>query len=216
MKRGRPTYATVAAALAILTTLSGTAYAALLITSKDIVDGSIKLKDLHTNSVGSTQVRDGSLTLADLAGTTKRSLGAGHSLVLDDISSSIGSDSLTTGPTVASLVLPAGRFLVSGTVAISGTRSLECHDDPNTQTGSCSYQRITTTCRVGVGERTPEQLLRVSLRGHFEDDAVLPFDLQVSSGGSASVDLRCSITKAVGASGAAYVTEVRMNAVSVL
>ncbi len=58
-------YANVTATLALVVALSGTAYAAGVITGADIKNGSIATKDLKKNAVNSKKVMDGSLLSAD-------------------------------------------------------------------------------------------------------------------------------------------------------
>lgn len=63
----RPTYAGVAATLALVTSLSGSAYAAVMVTSADIKNDTIASRDLRNGSVRGVDVKNQSLTLADLS-----------------------------------------------------------------------------------------------------------------------------------------------------
>ena len=58
--------ATVIAVVALFVALGGTAIAAIHVGSRAINDGSVRLIDLHSNSVDSSKVIDGSLTKSDL------------------------------------------------------------------------------------------------------------------------------------------------------
>lgn len=59
-------YANVTATLALVVALSGTAYAATKIRSKDIANGQVKRADLGKGAVTSSKVKDRSLTRKDL------------------------------------------------------------------------------------------------------------------------------------------------------
>ena len=61
----RLTYANVVATLALFVALSGTSYAALKITSRDVRDGSLRGRDIRAGSLKSKQVKDGSLLARD-------------------------------------------------------------------------------------------------------------------------------------------------------
>jgi hypothetical protein len=58
-------YANVVATLALFSALGGSAYAALRITGRDVVDGSLSGADVRDGSLGGTDVRDGSLRARD-------------------------------------------------------------------------------------------------------------------------------------------------------
>jgi hypothetical protein len=59
--RPRLTYANVMATIAVFVALGGTSYAALRVTSKDIVNRTIKGGDIAKDSIGGTEVREKSL-----------------------------------------------------------------------------------------------------------------------------------------------------------
>ncbi len=65
--RERLSYANVMATVAVFIALGGTSYAALKITGKHVVDGSLTGKDVRNNSVKSADVAG--LTAADFADT---------------------------------------------------------------------------------------------------------------------------------------------------
>jgi len=58
-------YANVVATLALFTALGGSAYGALRVTGRDVVDGSLSGADVRNGSLGSSDVRDGSLRARD-------------------------------------------------------------------------------------------------------------------------------------------------------
>ena len=70
----RPTYAEVAATLALLICTSGTAYAAVVVTTVEIKDNTILSKDLSDGGVRSVDIKDGTVGLADIADTTEAQL----------------------------------------------------------------------------------------------------------------------------------------------
>ena len=63
MSRIRPhlSFANVISLLALFVALGGTATASLLITGKNVRDGTLTGKDIKTNSVGSVDVKNGDL-----------------------------------------------------------------------------------------------------------------------------------------------------------
>ena len=61
------TYANVAATLALVVALSGSAYAANLITSRQIKNGTIQNADIHRNAIKSNKIHNGTIQTADLA-----------------------------------------------------------------------------------------------------------------------------------------------------
>jgi hypothetical protein len=56
----------VAATLALVLSMSGTAFAAVMVTSEDIVDNSILSRDVRDGTLRGVDVADGTLTLADV------------------------------------------------------------------------------------------------------------------------------------------------------
>jgi hypothetical protein len=62
----RPSHATVVAYLALFVALGGGAYAALKVTSADIVDKTIRGRDVKPNALGSGQINEGGLRLPQL------------------------------------------------------------------------------------------------------------------------------------------------------
>jgi hypothetical protein len=63
--RDRLTFANVTSLLALVVALSGTATAAVLITGRDVKDGSLTGRDIHNGSIGGVDVRDRSLLATD-------------------------------------------------------------------------------------------------------------------------------------------------------
>lgn len=61
----RLSYANVVASLALMVALGGTATAAVVITGRDIRDGTVTGADLANNTVGTKKIRDGSLLVRD-------------------------------------------------------------------------------------------------------------------------------------------------------
>jgi hypothetical protein len=74
VKEWRPSYAAVAATTALMLVLGGTSYAAVLITSGDIKDGTIRSRDILDDSVLGRDVKNGTLTLGDLSDTSESQL----------------------------------------------------------------------------------------------------------------------------------------------
>ena len=66
MQLPRPTYSSVAATLALVISLSGSAYAAGLVTSADIKDDTVQSRDVRDGALRGLDVQNGTLTLADL------------------------------------------------------------------------------------------------------------------------------------------------------
>ncbi|HET7311968.1 MAG TPA: hypothetical protein VFJ17_11665 [Mycobacteriales bacterium] len=64
----RPRYADVAATLALVLALGGTAYATGTVGTSDIKDGAVTTAKLHYQAVTSSKIANGSVTLADLKG----------------------------------------------------------------------------------------------------------------------------------------------------
>jgi hypothetical protein len=62
----RPRFANVLALLALFLSLGGSSYAALRVSSADIVDNSVRSKDLRNNGVRSRDVRNGAVRSADV------------------------------------------------------------------------------------------------------------------------------------------------------
>ena len=71
---GRPRYADIAATLALVVSLSGTAYAATVVTSANIRDNTIQSRDVRDGTLQGRDVADGSMTLADLNDTSEAKL----------------------------------------------------------------------------------------------------------------------------------------------
>lgn len=63
--RARMTYANVIATLALFIALGGSSYAALMITGRNVKDGTLTGADIKNNSVTSADIRDGSLLARD-------------------------------------------------------------------------------------------------------------------------------------------------------
>jgi len=63
--RSRLTFANVVSVLALFVALGGSATAAVLITGKNVKDGTLTGKDIKNNSVGSVDVKDGDLLTKD-------------------------------------------------------------------------------------------------------------------------------------------------------
>jgi hypothetical protein len=64
----RPRYADVAATLALVLALGGTAYAAGTVGTSDLKDGAVTTVKLHRQAVNSAKISDESVVLADLKG----------------------------------------------------------------------------------------------------------------------------------------------------
>jgi hypothetical protein len=124
--------ATIAAATALVVASGGTsAYAAHLITSKQIKNNTIK----------SIDVRDGTLTAADIAPGTIPAPYAGTSAFSTYHDAAVNIQSQVSGqdPTVLSLNLPAGSYVISGTTWL--------------ENNSASYTVI-TRCTLAAGGDT--------------------------------------------------------------
>jgi len=63
----RGSYANIASTAALVVALGGTSYAATMITSHQIQDGTVRNRDIRTNTIDGTRVRDGGLDVSDLA-----------------------------------------------------------------------------------------------------------------------------------------------------
>lgn len=70
----RPRYADVAATLALVLSMSGTAYAAIVVTSSNIKDETILSRDIRNGAVRGSDLRDGTITGADISDTTEAAL----------------------------------------------------------------------------------------------------------------------------------------------
>lgn len=68
--RGHVSYANVTATLALIVALGGTSYAAVRVSGKHIVDGSVTSADVRNNSLRGKDVRNGTITGADLRNRT--------------------------------------------------------------------------------------------------------------------------------------------------
>lgn len=161
MKRifGGTRYANVTASLALIVALSGTAYAANSIRSGDIKNGQVKAADLATNSVRSSElakksvrsseVKNKSLRAVDFKdgqipagppGTPGQKGDKGARGPSDGFSTRSGTNVLgwvaNTDQTVASLALPAGKFVVTGKVVANNNeaaaRQVDCSLNLNT------------------------------------------------------------------------------------
>jgi len=66
-RRPRLTYANVMSTAAVFVTLGGSATAAVIITGKQVKNGSLTAADLHRSTLTGKQIKDHSLTAADLA-----------------------------------------------------------------------------------------------------------------------------------------------------
>jgi hypothetical protein len=69
LRNHRPTPALVVSLIALFVALSGTGYAALAITSKNVKDETLTTKDVKNNSLTGKDVRDGSLGASDFGGS---------------------------------------------------------------------------------------------------------------------------------------------------
>jgi hypothetical protein len=65
-----PTHATVVAYLALFVALGGSAYAATKVSSKQIVNNTVRTKDLRNNDVRGKDIRRGTITGSDVKGNT--------------------------------------------------------------------------------------------------------------------------------------------------
>lgn len=70
----RPRYADIVATLALVVSVSGTAYAAITVTSADIQDNTVQSRDVRDGNLRGRDLADGSLTLADINDTSEASL----------------------------------------------------------------------------------------------------------------------------------------------
>ena len=70
----RPTYAGVAATTALVIALGGSSYAALVVTSADVKDNTIRSRDVRDGTLKGVDVANGSLALADLDDTAEDQL----------------------------------------------------------------------------------------------------------------------------------------------
>ncbi|HSX66591.1 hypothetical protein [Nocardioides sp.] len=70
----RATYANVAATAALVISMSGTAYAATVIYSSNIADGTIRSVDVRDDSLQSRDILNGTITRADINDTTEAAL----------------------------------------------------------------------------------------------------------------------------------------------
>lgn len=64
---GYVSYANVTATLALIIALGGTSYAALRVTGRNIVDGSIRSGDVRNNALRGKDIRSGTITGSDIA-----------------------------------------------------------------------------------------------------------------------------------------------------
>ena len=72
MLKIRPgSYANVASTAALVIGLAGTSYAAGLVTSAQIADGTIRNRDIHSETITGATIRDGSVSESDLAADTR-------------------------------------------------------------------------------------------------------------------------------------------------
>jgi hypothetical protein len=110
--------ATIAGAAAVVIALGGTsAYAATLITSKQIKNNTIKSIDVRDGALTGVDVANGSLTGADLApGTVPAPYGGTYAYsTYHDAAVSIQNQVSGVDPTVISLNVPAGSYALNAT-----------------------------------------------------------------------------------------------------
>jgi hypothetical protein len=152
--RSRLTFANVTSLLALFVALGGTATAAIVITGKNVRDGSLTGRDVKNNSVGSQKIKDGNLLARDFkagqlpAGAhglqgTQGAQGAQGTAGADGQNGApgpsdiyvVGNDfealDITGGKTeVASVTVPAGSYLLGANLWLTkfqpGTSQVNC------------------------------------------------------------------------------------------
>ena len=172
MRTVRLSFTNVAATVALVASLSGSAYAAATVTGAGIRNGSLTGADLRDNSVKSRDVRDGSLSGADLAGLTGDDV-AGGSLARDDVAPGQAAPG-PAGP--AGPAGPQGDKGAGGTtdVLASQSRDVLLPEGQNvTATASCPEG----TVAVGGGaghSGTPKDRVLIKYDAPVEDDGTRP------------------------------------------
>ena len=177
------TFSNIVAMLALMIAISGTSYALVIsskqiknesLTSIDIKDGSVKVADLSTASVGSKEVIDNSLKLRDINNEVERK--HEENLLLQRPTTSQPIPAAPGAVNVAEMPLAAGKYLAIASIQIEGGLSDE----------SSNFSHYTVTCRMwdpaGV-----EAVRSVDLHGEYHDDQVLTLLLGHSNSGEGLV-----------------------------
>jgi len=140
---GRGRYANVTATLALVVALGGTSYAAITLPNnsvgtRQIKRGGVRGSDIARNAVGSGKVRNGSLKSEDFragqlpAGAQGPAGATGARGPSDGFFVSSGSDVIVfranTNQTVATLRLPAGKFILTAKVVANNNDDRADHN----------------------------------------------------------------------------------------
>jgi hypothetical protein len=167
LPRLRPRYADVAATLALVFAMSGTAYAVATIGTSDIKDGAVTTAKLHFEAVTSSKIDPGAVSNAKIAAsavtTGKLAPGAVTTGKLDDGSVSTGK--LATGAVTHSKL---GANSVTGGNVVNRSLTLADLRGSNTS-GSISIHLNAGVCSVlnfGVSGAQAGQLVLMSYTGN--------------------------------------------------
>jgi hypothetical protein len=171
-------YATVASTAALVVALGGTSYAAALVTSGDIQDGTIQTKDLNpTARIATKSVHNDSGTVMD--GTNKTVLSANVKAGSYLVSAKVQAFANTTSPYVNCWITgPGGATLDTGYWYLSGqygygevtnqavftttgatTVQLNC----NGSSASVYYKKLAITRMASVGDLTGANVSKAAL-----------------------------------------------------
>ena len=170
LKVRRGSYANVTATLALVVALSGTSYAAVVVTGANIKDGSIKTADLGKGAVTSPKVKNGSLLAKDFkAGQLPKAFATSHDAPV----------AVANATDVLTLAVPAGSFVVNAKLDLAN------FDTTQTVLARCTLTAGTTADQVRFrlmeGGQTPRRM----------DTAAVALQLAHTFDGAGSVVLSC-------------------------
>ena len=120
VKRLRPSPAMIVAIIALVLSLGGTSYAAIVLPA-----GSVGTKQLKSNAVVGSKVKNGSLTVADISASSLSTMG--RVAYADGPNVGVGSPGVTTVATVTLKVPKRGFVLVQGWACMNAVGNGTCH-----------------------------------------------------------------------------------------
>lgn len=170
VKLRRSSYANVTATLALVVALSGTSYAAVVITGADIKNGSIKTADLARNAVISKKVKNGSLLAKDFkAGQLPGAFAAGNESTV----------AVSGETTVLTLAVPAGSYVVNAKADVANFDSVNTVLARCTLTAGAAMDQV--RFRLMEAAQTPRRM----------DTAAVALQLATTFDSAGSVVLTC-------------------------
>ncbi|SEC49287.1 Collagen triple helix repeat-containing protein [Nocardioides exalbidus] len=145
-------YAHVTSTLALVVALGGTSYAAVQVTGKDVLDGSLTGKDLKAGTITGKNVKNGAISSQDVADGSLAAKDFADGQLPAGATGPAGPAG-TTGPTG-----PAGATGVTGPAGATGPRGADGPQGPVGPAGVSGYQVVRGTTVSSNGSYTAQAL----------------------------------------------------------